>query len=384
MGGARIGLALQGGGAYAAFTAGVLSALIRPEGPIPPGRIHAVTGTSGGALNAALLARAIHDGIAPDTYLDAFWRLNRMEDLLRERYHALRFVPDEALGLLIGLHRHLEALGVPKAMPMSHFRGVALDMIRDLAAAAAPTLVEDPDAAALPARRPFVTVAATEVHSGLAHLFSNDPRSRRLLDTPDGRERTHTLTARAVLASMAHPMVFDAVRIGDGAYWDGYYTRNPPLTPLLRQGCTDIVLVRLVAPDSDTVPESEGPIRQRVEEIVQNTTLSLELDACRTANGSQPFRLHEIRLTNTGNLSDAAYPLAEFVERLSELGRRAVADDDGFASHWQASENTNELLTTADFANGAIGTGQGKATETRPIGIADALRHYLTRWWGSR
>ncbi|MDZ7810767.1 MAG: hypothetical protein U5L11_12520 [Arhodomonas sp.] len=232
----------------------------------------------------------------------------------------------------------------------------------------------------------MVTVAATDVLSGKAHLFTSDPKPGRLLATPDQAERTHRLSLRAVLASMAHPIVFDALTIGDNAYWDGYYTRNPPLTPLLRQGCTDIVLVRLIAPEIDTVPEADPAIRERVEEIVQNTTLELEIDACRATDtgAERPFRLHEIRLVKAGNLSDAAYPLAELVDHLDELGRRAVDDSNGFAARWPGAGTTPPILTTADFANGVIGTEQGRAVETEAAGIGAALRHWLTRWWGQR
>ncbi len=56
------GLALQGGGAYAAFTAGALKAMFSAErGLLRPAAIRSISGTSGGALNALLLGVGIHE-----------------------------------------------------------------------------------------------------------------------------------------------------------------------------------------------------------------------------------------------------------------------------------------------------------------------------------
>ena len=58
-----IGLALQGGGAHAAFTWGVLDRLLDE---VAKGElfIKAISGTSGGALNGAACAYGLHDNAA--------------------------------------------------------------------------------------------------------------------------------------------------------------------------------------------------------------------------------------------------------------------------------------------------------------------------------
>ena len=43
------------------------------------------------------------------------------------------------------------------------------------------------------------------------------------------------LDAQAVLASACLPMLFQAVEIDGEAYWDGGYSVNPPLTPLIER-----------------------------------------------------------------------------------------------------------------------------------------------------
>jgi NTE family protein len=66
-----IDLALQGGGAHGAFTWGVLDRLLEE----PKLRIEGISGTSAGAMNAAVLADGYTDGSAEGARraLEAFW-----------------------------------------------------------------------------------------------------------------------------------------------------------------------------------------------------------------------------------------------------------------------------------------------------------------------
>ena len=67
-----INLALQGGGAHGAFTWGVLDRLLEDERIA----IEGISGTSAGAMNAAVLAQGHLKGGAPGARaeLDRFWR----------------------------------------------------------------------------------------------------------------------------------------------------------------------------------------------------------------------------------------------------------------------------------------------------------------------
>src|SRR5262252_4514888 len=68
-----IDLALQGGGSHGAFTWGVLDRLVEE----PWLRIEAISGTSAGAMNAAILADGWMEGGAAGAKaaLDSYWRL---------------------------------------------------------------------------------------------------------------------------------------------------------------------------------------------------------------------------------------------------------------------------------------------------------------------
>ncbi len=69
-----LGLALQGGGSYGAFTKGALKALLE-EGIITADNLKAVTGTSAGAKNGALLVDGLTSGTPQSTVskLDNYW-----------------------------------------------------------------------------------------------------------------------------------------------------------------------------------------------------------------------------------------------------------------------------------------------------------------------
>src|ERR687883_1819387 len=72
-------------------------------------------------------------------------------------------------------------------------------------------------------------VAATHVNTAQARIF-----------------RTPEITAEVVLASACLPMLQKAVEIDGEAYWDGGYSANPALTPLVQEcRAADILLVQL-------------------------------------------------------------------------------------------------------------------------------------------
>src|SRR5262245_64761429 len=70
-------------------------------------------------------------------------------------------------------------------------------------------------------------VTATNVHTGRGRVFRNAEI------TPD-----------VLLASACLPQLFQAVEINGEAYWDGGYSGNPTITPLVRECASrDTILV---------------------------------------------------------------------------------------------------------------------------------------------
>ena len=81
----KIALACQGGGSQTAFTAGALKALLQ-AGVQDAFNIVTLTGTSGGAICAALAWYALRRGEPqPWARLDEFWQANTAQTLSRRR-----------------------------------------------------------------------------------------------------------------------------------------------------------------------------------------------------------------------------------------------------------------------------------------------------------
>ncbi|WP_341920393.1 patatin-like phospholipase family protein [Polaromonas sp. YR568] len=272
----RINLALQGGGSHGAFTWGVLDALL------DDGRIafEGISGTSAGAMNAVALAHgfarsegkpraARHD--AAREALDSFWNgIVDMGALSSSLSQSVSKIQQAPFGILFGLMgggnwssklwtdamtRYWSNALSPYQRnpfdinPLKDFLEKQVDFER-LAAAAGPDT-------------PQVFVVATRVSSGKAEVFCGK-----------------RLTASAVMASACLPMVFQAVEIDGDHFWDGGYSGNPAIHPLIyRCESRDIVLVQINPIQRAELPTKPGEIMDRMTEITFNAALIAEMRA---------------------------------------------------------------------------------------------------------
>ncbi|UEX78647.1 patatin-like phospholipase family protein [Spiribacter halobius] len=127
---------------------------------------------------------------------------------------------------------------------------------------------------------PRLFVSATSVHSGRLRLFGN-----------------RDVTSEALQASACLPMLFQAVAIDGEYYWDGGYSSNPPLLPLLRAGGSrDLMLVQLKESWSETVPTTAEEITLRASDLTFNAGLLRELELCAELRPwlARRTRLHRI------------------------------------------------------------------------------------------
>ena len=114
-----------------------------------------------------------------------------------------------------------------------------------------------------------VFVSATHVRTGRAVVFG-------------GRQ----LTAQAVMASACLPMLFKAVEIDGEHYWDGGYSVNPPLSPLIDHcDSSDLMLVQLNPLRREHIPQTSGEILDRVNELTFNASLLTQMRSIDLING---------------------------------------------------------------------------------------------------
>jgi NTE family protein len=117
----------------------------------------------------------------------------------------------------------------------------------------------DLDAVAKSPIKLFVT--ATSVRTGKGRVFRNDD-----------------LTVDALLASACLPSLFQAVEIEGEPYWDGGYSGNPTMTPLIREcESRDTILVQINPIERLETPRSAREILSRLNEVSFNAVLLKEL-----------------------------------------------------------------------------------------------------------
>jgi NTE family protein len=260
----RLSLALQGGGAFGAFTWGVLERLLEE----PDCDFDCISGASVGAVNAALLACGLVQGGREGARksLAKFWQRMTNETSFR------------SLMLVGGYSPAGSSVAFGSTLRGGHFDPFDLDPLREV-------LARDIDFAALGAAAcPKLLIAATRVRDGKQQIFDNA-----------------AVTADVLLASSCPPLVHCAVEIDGESYWDGGYGANPPLVRLVRDSLAPDVLVVQVTPAHDSyVPITAAAIDRRLDQITANAALNAELAALDWARekGVTTARLHHIAAEN--------------------------------------------------------------------------------------
>jgi NTE family protein len=246
-----VDFALQGGGAHGAFTWGALDRLLEE----PWLRIDGISGTSAGAMNAAVLVDGHAKGGADGARaaLENFWRCVSNAAVLSP----LRRTP---LDILLGRWT-LDHSPVFLAMDLMARVFSPYDLgpggtnpLRDI-------LAENVDFARLAQASIKLFITATNVRTGRGRVFRNGEI------TPD-----------VLLASACLPTLFQAIEIDGEGYWDGGYSGNPTITPLVREcNSKDTVLVQINPVERPGLPRSARDILNRLNEVSFNAVLLKEL-----------------------------------------------------------------------------------------------------------
>jgi NTE family protein len=307
-----IDLALQGGGSHGAFTWGVLDRLLEE----PWLHIAAISGTSAGAMNAAVLADGFTDGGAEGarSALDTYWqkvsRAAAFSPLQRSPLDRLlgRWTFDTSpVYVAMDLMSRLLSPYDLNPFDLNPLRGILAESIDFERLSRSPIKI-------------FVT--ATNVHTGRGRIFRNAE-----------------ITADVLLASACLPTMFRAVEIDGEPYWDGGYAGNPTITPLVRESdAHDTILVQINPRERPETPRSAADVLNRINEISFNSPLMKELRMIAllrqvadpgTGEGARwaQMRTHRIATDMLAQFGASSKLNAEreFVTLLRTEGRRAAS-----------------------------------------------------------
>jgi NTE family protein len=309
----RIDLALQGGGSHGAFTWGVLDRLLEE----PWLRIAGISGTSAGAMNAALLADGWVEGQAAGARaaLENFWqRVSRaaaFSPLQRSPIDRLlgRWTLDTSPAyVFMDLMSRVLSPYVLNPLDFNPLRRVLAESI-------------DCDRLTNSPIKLFIT--ATSVRTGRGRIFRNAEI------TPD-----------VLLASACLPTMFRAVEIDGEGYWDGGFTGNPTITPLVREtDAHDSILVQINPRERSDTPRTAADILNRLNEISFNSPLMKELRMIAllrqvadpgTGEGGRwaQMRTHRVMTDMLAQFGASSKLNAEweFIAMLRNEGRRAASE----------------------------------------------------------
>lgn len=228
----RYGLILSGGGARAAYQAGVLQGISDILGtdcgaqPFP-----VITGISAGAINAAFMAGA-SDSFAHQTLkLSEIWNELEPEQVLRTDMMSLGklgagWIRDLSFGGMLGNSKSTYLLD---STPLARLLDKKIDFHQ---------IQENIKAKKIHG----VAVSATNYATGTSNAFFNSlevenwARSSRIGLKTD-------INLDHVLASSAIPFVFKPVRINKSFYGDGGVRSNAPFSPAIHLGADRLIAI---------------------------------------------------------------------------------------------------------------------------------------------
>jgi len=380
----RWGLVLSGGGARGAFQVGVLERLLQdPEfeaGPV------AISGTSAGGINAALLAA----GKSP-TEMRQFWRdiaadppvvvnAQLFEDALRT---IADLIGEDSLDVFGGgpaLRRFVQRaqnhvpprLGSMLALVTEYVLTSRFDLVgRFLGglrhSALADTsrlrtrLVETFGGETVPERQCRCAINTVDVRTGRVIRYVTAATS--LTREPD-YHIVPAITVDMVLASASIPLLFPPVPVHDNLLWDGGLLVNTPLAPVVALGAEEIVTVLVTRTPSVASP---APLRN-FGEAVECTVDSLLENAynvdrkllfarnriARLEGGYRAVKLYkalrpEPEICGPGSYLDFRRVM---LEKLSAAGRRA-------ADAWLAAGPPEDDIPEPDVIDHLSNVGAG-------------------------
>ena len=243
---AKTALVLPGGGARGAFQVGVLKALaeLTPHGQ--PNPFSVISGTSAGAVISVVLASRAQEFRSAVAELERVWGHFRCHHVYKTDHltmlkSSLHWMASLVLGGWL--------VGTPKSLlnnaPLRELlnRNVHFPRIRDAI-----------DEGCLDA---IAVTAASYASARSTTFFEACPEL-------EGWERTRRLGKQLelnldhLMASIAVPMVFPPVRIGNEYFGDGAMRQATPLSPAVHLGADRILVIGIRDETGEKVPDTPG------------------------------------------------------------------------------------------------------------------------------
>jgi NTE family protein len=276
----KLALVLTGGGARAAYQAGVLAAIARMLPPGAPSPFRIICGTSAGAINAALLASHADDFGLGVRHIMSVWGSLRASSV---HYTDPAIVARAAARWVWAF-----VTGGSAERPLSLLDNAPLrDLVnRKVDFAAARAAIRDGQLDAL-------CITASSYDTGRSVSFFEGIEELQ----PWSRARRCGVRAELgvehLLGSSAIPFIYPPERIGDQYFGDGAMQQLAPMSPALHLGADRVCVVGVgqalgPLPNASTVPvhPSLSQIGGHLIDAVFTDTLEVDLERLRRINAT--------------------------------------------------------------------------------------------------
>jgi NTE family protein len=246
----HVALVLPGGGARAAFQAGVLQAIGEILGDGNPGGFSpfdVICGTSAGAINAAVIGSHAHEYPVGVERLVHFWSTMYCERIYRtDALTVLRSGLRWAFSLLSGGRLVSNPKSLLDNRPLRQFldKNLRLDGVQ--------TAIDAGALRGLSVSASGYTCAAAISFYQAADDIAPWERPRRIGEKCD-------IAAEHLLASAALPLLFPAEQIGNEYFGDGGMRMVAPLSPAIHLGADRILIIATRDENPDPKPDELVP-----------------------------------------------------------------------------------------------------------------------------
>lgn len=314
----KLALVLTGGGARAAYQAGVIHRITEA---LPDLEVPVLTGVSAGAINAAFLANRPSTLSQAGSELSRLWSELELERVLNVAgWSMVQNVVRWGLRLTSGgVGDDAELRGLLDTSPlrelMSHQLANDDGRLRHVE--------NNVKSGALSA----LAVTTTNYTTGQAVTFI-DGHAGTGWKRPFRRSRETTMTVDHVLASAAIPLLFPATRLGRAWHGDGGVRQTAPLSPAIHLGADKILAISTLGTPSPERSEDGGerypPPAQILGVLVNSIFLdNIDYDAANLErinqlckDGCAEYGLRRVRLLVLRPSADLGSLAGEFEPRL--------------------------------------------------------------------
>ncbi len=227
----KIGLVLPGGGARGAYQVGVLKALAQMLPRRAPNPFSVVSGTSAGAINAVVLASRARLFRLAVAEMDRVWRNFRCEQVFRSDAWTMFKTSTHWLAALVtGGLGTANPTSLLDNQPLRELLGHYIDF---------GAIRESIDQGYIDA----AAVTAAGYGSARSVTFYQGSSEHQPWDRVRRIGKKKEITLDHVMASVAVPMIFPPVRLGDEYFGDGAMRQATPLSPAVHLGADRILVI---------------------------------------------------------------------------------------------------------------------------------------------